>query len=66
MCLVKNGCDQLVCETLKSAECMNGADVACDAVIFGKTNIPYMFNFYICQSTAVVFVRPPAVARRTL
>ena len=47
MGLVKNGCDQLVCETLKSAECMNGADVACDAVIFGKTNIPYMFNFYM-------------------
>ena len=62
MGLVKNGCDQLVCETLKSAECMNGADVACDAV---RQTYPICLTF-ICQSTAVVFVRPPAVARRTL
>ena len=45
--LVKNRCDQLDPKCMN--ECMNWADflhVACDAVIFGKTNIvPYMFGF---------------------
>ena len=65
--LVKNGCNELVRETLKSAEWVYelSSIFACCLWCsnFWQTLYPMTLK---CQSTAVVLVRPPAVTKRIL